>query len=381
MAFFMAATAQQKDSTVSKMADSLIKKHNTPDTARPSPPVTLTGSVDGYYRYNFSNPKTGTNDYTSFTNSQSSFELGMASLRADHSFGRVSATADLGFGRRAEEYSYNDAAHPTLLAALQAFVSYQAGSRVKLTMGKWGTHIGYEAVDAYSNRNYSMDYMYTFGPFFHTGLKADLSLGGPSALMIGIANPTDFSTTTSSTKVFIGQLSTGTPDGKWKAFLNFQGYGGLAKDSVIPTYTLYKSLSQFDLVINATFSSKIGMGFNSTVESVNSSQLEKRASWWGAAIYLNYDPTAVFGLTCRGEYFGDKNGLRINPIDLKTNPGETRGLNVFDLTLSGNYRVGANLTVIPELRFDEGSKLFFDRSDGAEVKATLSGLFAVVYHF
>src|SRR5271154_426348 len=109
IAFFVTAMAQQKDTTAI-VADS---------PAKAPPPVTITGSVDAYYRFNFSNPKTGYNNYTSFTNSQSSFELGMASIRADHSFGKVSATVDLGFGRRAEEFSYNDGSHPTLFAVKQ----------------------------------------------------------------------------------------------------------------------------------------------------------------------------------------------------------------------------------------------------------------------
>jgi hypothetical protein len=46
-----------------------------------------------------------TNNYTSFTNSQNSFELGMASIKADYSIGKVDGVIDLGFGRRAEEFS------------------------------------------------------------------------------------------------------------------------------------------------------------------------------------------------------------------------------------------------------------------------------------
>src|SRR5690349_19187608 len=79
----------------------------------PSKPV-ISGYVDVYYRYNFANAKNvgdggATNNLTSFTNSQNSFELGMASVRLDHTFGKVSVVADLGFGKRAEEFSYNDA--------------------------------------------------------------------------------------------------------------------------------------------------------------------------------------------------------------------------------------------------------------------------------
>ena len=72
----------------------------------------LSGSADGYYRYNFMAPQGSTNNLTSFTNSQNSFELGMATLRADATAdgGKISATADLGFGRRSDEYSYRPSA-------------------------------------------------------------------------------------------------------------------------------------------------------------------------------------------------------------------------------------------------------------------------------
>src|ERR1700759_315642 len=81
--------------------------------------LALSGSVDAYYRYNFQNAKDSgrTNNYTSFTNSQNSFELGMASVKADYTIGKVEGVADLGFGRRAEEFSYND--HGTLTAVKQ----------------------------------------------------------------------------------------------------------------------------------------------------------------------------------------------------------------------------------------------------------------------
>src|SRR5215467_8939550 len=365
---FVVSYSQGTDST-KKATDTAVK---TP------PPVTITGSVDAYYRYNFNAPSGKTNNYTSFTNSQSSFELGMASLRADHSFGKVSATADLGFGRRAEEFSYNDFGHSTLFAVKQLYLSYQVSPKLKFTMGKWGTHIGYEVLDAYVNRNYSMDYMFSFGPFFHTGLKADISLGGTTALMVGVANPTDFSTTSSATKVAIAQLSTGTTDGKWKFYLNYQGYSGVGQDTMIsPGYLLVKSLNQFDLVINGTITSQFGIGLNGTVQSVNSSTLGKTASWWGTAVYLNFDPVSTFGLTLRGEYFSDKDGVKINPVD----PAETPGLNVFDVTLSGIIKVGSNLQIIPELRLDNGSKNFFFKSDNTYTKSTFSALLAAVYHF
>jgi len=125
--------------------------------------TSFTASIDAYYRTNFNAPIGKTNNLTSFTNSQNSFELGMASVKWDHSIGKISATADLGFGRRASEFSYNDAG--AMAAIKQLYISYQISNYVKLTMGKWATHVGYELLDAYANRNYSMSYGFSYGPF------------------------------------------------------------------------------------------------------------------------------------------------------------------------------------------------------------------------
>ena len=327
--------------------------------------VKITGSVDVYYRYNFSNPKSSfVNNYTSFTNSQNSFELGMASLQASHSFGKASAFVDLGFGRRAEEFNYPDGetnsgkdGFLTLAAVKQLNLSYAITDKFKLTMGKWATHIGYELVDAYLNRNYSMDYMFSYGPFSHTGLKADIGLGAKSAIMVGIANPTDNATTTSSRKYAIAQYSTATKDDKFKAYINYQGtYGGSF------------SLTQFDAVFNIAASSKFGVGLNGTVQSVKPDGGDGNA-WWGAAAYLNYDPVSSFGITLRGEYFNNKKEVIAAPPT-----------SIFDVTLSPNFKIG-NLTIIPELRVDAGKDEIFLKNDGGGTKTTVTGFLAATYHF
>ena len=71
------------------------------------PKPVISGSLDAYYRYNFANPKDQLfNNFTSFTNSHNSFELGMASIKLEHAIGKVGAVIDLGYGRRAAEFSY-----------------------------------------------------------------------------------------------------------------------------------------------------------------------------------------------------------------------------------------------------------------------------------
>ena len=333
------------------------------DSTATSPLPTITGSLDVYYRYNFANakdPETGervTNNYTSFTNTQNAFELGMASIRADHSFGKASATIDLGFGPRAEEFSYADPDKSTLFALKQAYLSYAVSDKLKFTMGKWATHIGYELVDAYLNRNYSMDYMFTYGPFSHTGLKADIGLGGKSALMLGVAATFDQAATTSSRKLAIAQFSTGTSNDKVKVYLNYQGtYGGSL------------DLTQFDIVATGAVTDKFSIGYNGTVQSQNVEDNGSN-SWWGSALYLNLDPSGIFGIILRGEYFDNKKAVSSAPAT-----------GIFDLTLSPNIKIG-NLTIIPEIRFESAKDEIFLDNDGNGSKSTFSGIVAATYHF
>lgn len=318
---------------------------------------TITGSVDAYYRFNFSNPKTSLNNYTSFTNSHNSFALGMASIKADHSFGKASATLDLGFGPRAEEFSYGDTTHSTLFAVKQAYVSYAVSDKFKLTLGKWATHIGYELVDAYLNRNYSMDYMFSYGPFSHTGIKADIVLSKKSNLMLGVSNPPDVVAVNSSRKYAIAQFSTATSDDKMKLYLNYNGSFGGAM-----------GLSQVDLVVTGALSSTLSIGYNGTVQSTKVKG-GASSSWWGSALYLNYDPESYFGITLRGEYFDNKKGVVAAPQT-----------SIVDFTLSPNFKVG-NLTIIPELRLDAGSKSIFVDNSGKAAKSTVTGILAATYHF
>ncbi len=348
---FISGFSQTDSTSAAVPADS-----TKPEPTSPAP--TITGSVDAYFRYNFNDPKDGsTNNYTSFTNSQNSFQLGMASIRADHSFGKASATIDLGFGPRAEEFSYGDPDHSTLFAVKQAYISYAISDKFKLTIGKWATHIGYEVTDAYLNRNYSMDYMFSYGPFSHTGLKADIGLGKKSALMFGVANTTDVVAEAGSRKYALGQFSTGSANDKIKLYLNYQGsYGGSF------------STTQFDAVLTAAVTDKFSIGYNGTVQTTKP-EGGSSASWWGSAIYLTTDPSTVFGITLRAEYFDNKKAVVAAPAT-----------SIFDVTLSPNFRIG-NLTIIPELRLDAGKDEIFKTSDNDPTKSTVTGLLAATYHF
>jgi hypothetical protein len=356
---FLAATAAM-GFFVSHAQDSTIK-------------VNYSGGFDGYYRYNFNNKQ---NNYTSFTNSQNSFELGMATLKVDATAmsGKVGATVDLGFGRRAEEFSYNDGVadagkngFASLSFLKQAFVTYAPTKKLKLTVGKFATHVGYEMLDAQLNKNYSMSYMFTNGPFFHTGLKADI-VAGPIGLMVGLTNYTDQSSATTTSKNFIAQASYVSKSEKIKAYLNYSGFAG-ADSGKNPS--ALKSIHQIDAVVNAIINKKFSLGYNGTIQSRQPTN-GNSGSWIGNALYINYDPTSSIGLTLRSEFISDDKKLLAF--------GVNNSKNIFANTLSLNYKVGS-LTIIPELRFESAENKIYFKGDGTGTKSTTSGLLAVVYKF
>ncbi|MEI6947074.1 outer membrane beta-barrel protein [Paraflavisolibacter sp. H34] len=332
----------------------------------------ISGYVDAYYRYNFNNPKKeldATNNYTSFTNSQNSFELGMASVKLEHSIGKVGVVADLGFGKRAEEFSYAD--DKTRMAVKQAYITYAPTANLKLTAGNFATHVGYELVDPYLNRNYSMSYMFSYGPFSHTGLKADYSFG-KSAVMLGVVNPTDFKSANFARKFLIGQYSLSTE--KVKMFLNYQG-GTFADYYSAGTDNFDGKVQQGDLVLTATLSDKFSLGYNGTLQSVKlrdkaTAKSGDNENWWGSALYVNADPTPAFGLTLRGEYFD--NAKMANPFAPATS--------LFATTLSVNLKAGP-LTFVPELRMENAKDAIFVKHAGEATKSAATGLLAAIYKF
>jgi hypothetical protein len=269
----------------------------------------------------------------------------MASIKLDHNKGNFAGTLDLGLGKRAQEFSYND--NGVAQAIKQAYIIYAPMNGLKITVGKWATHIGYELLDAYSNRNYSMSYGFSYGPFFHTGIRADIALGGKSAMMIGFAQPTDFVSSSSPDKMLIAQFSTSSKDDQLKAFLNYQG----GKDK-----------SQVDLVLNGVLSSQLGINYDGTIANISGS------NWTSNAVYVNYDPSSKFGFTLRSEYFNDtKNAVGV-------------GTSIFQNTLSANIHF-SKLTLIPEIRFDNAKdKIFFNSNNNLNQYAS-NFLIAAVYKF
>ncbi len=335
----------------------------TAETEKKTPALTISGSVDSYYKFGFN--ESGSKNLTSFTQTHNTFALGMASVKLEHKGSKVSAVADLGFGQRAKDFAYTD--NGITQAIKQLYVSYAPADWIKFTAGSWATHVGYELLDPQLNKNYSMSYMFTNGPFSHTGVKAELTKG-KHGFMLGVSNATDYRTPLGgqiNKKALLAQYSV-APTEKTKLYLNY--VGGQNPDT--------SKTNQFDIVFTATINSKFSIGLNGTLNSTqfwNGSKNLDGKNWGGVAAYLSFDPKPWFNLSFREEYFSDKN--KIKPF-----ASVAKGGSILGSTLTANFKVD-NFIFAPELRFDNASENLFTKKNGLFTKSEANILMAVIYSF
>lgn len=360
-AFFPVSMAQDMaaaNSTSTEATIDLSAPLAAPAEEEEAPAFSISGFVDAYYQYSFNEQPFP----TSFTETHNSFTLGMANVVLAKE-GKVGFVADLAVGPRAEVA--NGYTGTTLSAIKQLFITYSPSDKVTFTFGNFGTHVGYEVIDAPANVNYSTSYMFSNGPFYHTGLKADISLTENLGVMIGLLNDTDSKIDEISGKHVGAQLSYEKDD--LAVYVNYIG----GRDDEIDFDSVSFDVKGHQLDLTATFqaSESFGLGLNATTKTVVNSDADN-TGWFGAALYANYAVNENLVLGLRGEYIGDDDGEILGVSDNS----------IIDLTLSGNIKVGA-LTLIPEFRVDIASEEVFVDADGKATGTSAAFIFAAIYAF
>lgn len=321
-------------------------------------PFSISGFVDAYYQYSFNEQPFP----TSFTETHNSFTLGMANVVLSKE-GKVGFVADLAVGPRAEVA--NGYTGTTLSAIKQLFITFSPTDKITFTLGNFGTHVGYEVIDAPANVNYSTSYMFSNGPFYHTGLKVDFQITEDVGIMLGLLDDTDSKIDVVSGKHVGAQLS--YVKDELAVFVNYIG----GKDDELSFDSISFDVTGHQIDLTATFQAtdEFGLGLNATTKSVVNSDADN-TSWFGAALYANYAISDQFTLGLRGEYIGDEDGHISGTVDNS----------IFGFTLSGNIKIGA-LTLIPEFRVDSAKEEIFLDADGKPAKTSAAVIFAGIYAF
>ena len=329
------------------------------DTTKTDPPLSISGSVDTYFKYDFSGfkinpafasasglPVGTSNIQTSFANEQNSISIGMIDLALKKKVGKAAFVGELSFGPRGSYQSLVTGANGESFNIQNLYVSYDVTNKLNLTAGFMATFIGYEVISPVGNFNYSTSYLFTNGPFQNAGFKATYAFTDKVSLMAGIFNDSWNSyQSTVDVSNFGAQLFLNPAKG-WTAYLNV--ITGPINGTEFDVTTAYQITNAFKLGLNAADYSTAhgGSGFQ------------------GIALYPQIAATKTVSFGLRGEYFKYKNG----------------GPDVKAFTLTSNIKAGP-LTVIPELRLDNASQNSFLKGDLTPTKTASQFLIAAVYAF
>ena len=317
----------------------------------------LSGSADTYFRTNLSggsNDGTGTAAPASSFANLPGFALGMANLIASYETSKGGVVADLVWGPRGSDAVFASTPVDPLYSSTgdvvnQLYAYWNVSDNATITMGNFNTFLGYEVISPTANFNYSTSYMFSYGPFSHTGLKVDIATESGFSIMAGILNPTDITEFNPTSDYFFGaQL----------------GYGGFYLNGLFgDDYT------QVDLTGGIDVSEKLYLGVNATITDAGGDD----TGFSGAALYAQLATSDAFKIGARYEFFNDKDGNYVFGTDV-------RDTNASDFTITGQYTVG-NLIIIPEVRFDSVSEDVFIDSDGDAGGTLTSFVLAFVYGF
>lgn len=355
-------TKVTKDAVDNKMTDPTTEeteKEEDEDAEKAEGDLMISGFVDAYYMANF-NGQGATNFPTSFTETSGAFALGMANVLFAKEGEKVGFVADLAWGPRAE--AANGTGEGILTAAIkQLYVTYAASDAVTFTFGNFSTFVGYELIDAPGNVNYSTSYLFSNGPFYHTGLKADFALSDNFGAMVGIFNDTDSKFDFIGGKHIGAQLSASA--GGLNAYLNFiTGKEEERGDDDLMEY-------EIDLTATYDVSESFMLGLN-VANYGTSADGNAEYGFFGTAVYATITTSETFALGLRGEYFSESFGEGID------------NQNVIALTASGNITIG-DLRLIPEIRVDLADEMdgrFFDDEE-SPVGSLPAFILAAVYSF
>ncbi|MCF2443865.1 porin [Dyadobacter sp. CY345] len=364
----------------------------------------FSGYLDSYYMANFNKPASRSNMGAAssarvFDRKSGQFSLGLVQAKVAYTNSKSEAVVDLTFGPNADYGNYGNLMSPldgsytgTALAIKQAYFTYKFTDKFSMTAGQFGTHIGYEVIDAPANFNYSLSNLFNNGPFYHAGLKATYAFSDKVSLMAGIVNNVDGLGDNNRKKGIISQLFV-SPVANWNVYLNFinsneanpdsQGDSPDAHYRVFDVTTSYQVTPKFLVGLNAAYGSQKGdyQGFGGPVGS---------ETWGGAAFYSNVALTDNFAIGARYEYFNNDNGVRGLLAFPQGDDGDAVGTNVNSVTLTGNISLAdGHILLKPEFRLDAypkasgaGASQQFEDSDGNFTKSsqTTFGM-AFIYKF
>ena len=317
--------------------------------------------VQGGYTYNGNASSTttgsGENDLRWLDHKANSFGLDLAELifLKDAASGTAGYKVKLSAGETAKlihSVGLGDAGLDSF-DVTEAYVSYivPVGKGLRFDLGKMGTFIGAEVMEAKDNANYSRSFLFNYAePLTHTGLKMSYAFNDVVNAAVFLVNGWDNATDNNKGKSL--GLSVGVaPMEMFSASVNVirgpeQTDNNRDNRTLIDIVATIKPIKPLSIILN------YDDGKEENVDgTLLPSGITTDAKWSGLSGIVKYDFNETYSIAVRGEYFDDKDGYRTGTVQ-----------KLKEVTVTPEIRLDGGLIVRPEYRHDTSNQESFDNS-------------------
>ena len=337
--------------------------------------TTISGTVDGYYGYNFNRPVGRVNLLRAYDVSSNSFSLNQAAVSIERAPNvgagrRFGARLDLMFGPATETVQGNAASElrpQTFRPIWQAYGTYVApvGNGLTMDFGKFASSLGYEGNYTKDQINYSRSYLFNFLPYYHLGFRSNYAFNDrfnvTHYLVNGIGQSEDFNGFKSQAillnikptkrvswniNYYTGIEARDSIPALNPGFAPLPTQPGLTTDIVNPAPRGRTHIIDTYASWNATDKLTLVGQFDHVISRAQTFSAPSRVT--GGAAYARYQFTPKVALAGRGEYLSDSGGLF---------SGVTQALK--ETTLTFDYKLTEGVLMRGEWRRDFSDRPFF----------------------
>ena len=291
--------------------------------AAPSPPpaagwpasLDLKAFVDGYYNYNFNQPRPRVSSLRAFDGPSNQFALNLIELTLakspDATNSRLGFNLTLGYGNAMNVVNSTDPGGLGFAQYLkEAYFSYLApvGKGLLFDFGKFVTQHGAEVIESKDNWNYSRGLLFTYAiPFYHFGLRAKYAFSDKYQVTGYLVNGWNDIVDNNTGKTFGVQV----------------GWNPTKKLAVVQNYMLgpeqpanNQNLRQLtDTVVTYSPTTRLSLMLNYDYGRGDRIAGLPRPVWWsGVAGYARYAFSSRYAVATRYEYYDDHDGFTTGAV-------------------------------------------------------------------
>jgi hypothetical protein len=314
----------------------------------------VSGSVDGYYGYNFNHPHSRVSDFRAFDGPTNQFSLNMMELNFDKTpdpgNSRLGYRLAFGYGEAMNVVNGTD---PGGLGFAQyvkeAYFSYLAPmgrNGLQVDFGKFVTPHGAELIETQDNWNYSRGLLFTYAiPFYHFGLRTKYAFNEKYALTGFLVNGWNNVVDNNTGKTY-GVSFGWTPHPKFSLTQNY-----MAGPETEGLNQNWRQLS--DTVVSISPTDRLSFILNYDYgRGDRMDGLLNPVSWQGWAGFVRYRVSDGNAVAMRYEWFNDPDGFTT---------GASQQLKEFTGTFE--HRIANRLITRWEYRYDYSNQPSYTRGD------------------